>query len=280
MGGDTVGNINYFSSSTDGCPPWLITFSIPTAVRSNFTQTPVQVPIYDLRGKENSVNLDTNGLEILKYNGFIQGEFEDGSEVQKSCFEEISDILKKRLGASRVLIYHYTFRARGAPRTDGQCDETHRNPAFYPHIDMAPVGVGKLLENHFDKSEIEKVKKNRIQVINVWRPLGSHPITQKPLAICDYRSVNVNQDVLPLTIRGAGVHENAYTLSRSAQDAHIWYYLSQMRSDEMFVFKIFDSKPDIAQFGFHTAFQNDNESSSNNEQQLSLELRCLVLYDE
>ena len=280
MGGDTVGNINYFSSSTDGCPPWLITLSIPTAVRSNFTQAPVQVPIYNLRGKETSVDLDTNGLEILKYNGSIQEEFEDDSEVQKIYFEEISDILKKRLGASRVLIYHYTFRTRSAPRPDDQCDETHRNPVFYPHIDIAPVGIGKLLEKHFDKSEAEKVKMNRFQVINVWRPIGPHPITEKPLTICDYRSVNVDQDILPLTIRGAGVHENAYTLSRPAQDAHKWYYLSQMRSDEMFVFKIFDSKPDVAQFGFHTAFQNDNESTSNKEQQLSLELRCLVLYDE
>jgi hypothetical protein len=116
-------------------------------------------------------------------------------------------------------------------------------------------------------------------VINVWRPLGPNPITDKPLTICDYRSVDINKDVHPLTIRGAGHHSTAYTLSRNAQDTHIWYYLSRMQSDEMFVFKIYDSKPDVAQFAFHTAFQNGNGSTTNEEQK-SLELRCLIFYDE
>jgi hypothetical protein len=30
--------------------------------------------IHDLRGKENSVNLDTNALEVIKYEGSMQEE--------------------------------------------------------------------------------------------------------------------------------------------------------------------------------------------------------------
>ena len=75
MVGDIVGDINYFTSTTDGCPPWFVTPVVPAKMRSNFEQVPVHVTIQDLRGKERSVNLDTNGFEVVKYNGSILEEF-------------------------------------------------------------------------------------------------------------------------------------------------------------------------------------------------------------
>lgn len=51
-----------------------------------------------------------------------------------------------------------------------------------------------------------------------------------------------------------------------------------MRSDEMFVFKIFDSKADVARYAFHTAFKNGNGPAPKDEQR-SVEFRCLVFYD-
>ena len=279
MGGDVIGDINYFTSTTDGCSPWFIAHSTPTMIRSNFLQTPIHVNIQDLRDREKSVNLDTHAFEVIQYNGSIQEDFEVGSKAQQTYYEEISDILKKRLGTSRVIIYHYTFRFRSSPLPDEQINNTHRNPAFYPHVDTDPCGVHRLVEKNLGKEEGEKAMKNRIQMINVWRPLGCNPITGNPLTICDYRSVDVDKDVHPLAIRGTDPHSTAYIMSHNAQGTHKWYYLSEMRSDEMFIVKMFDSKPDVAQFGFHTAFKNDNASTSNMEQK-SLELRCLIFYDD
>ncbi len=84
-------------------------------LRSNLAQVFVPVTIHDLRGKEKSVNLDTNGLEVLEYHGNIQ---EEGSEAQHTYYEEIGDLLKERLGSSRVIIYHHTYRSRSLPRID------------------------------------------------------------------------------------------------------------------------------------------------------------------
>lgn len=279
MGGDVVGNINYFSYSIDGCPAWFISSALPTAQRSNFVQAPVQITIRDLRGKEDSVNLDANALEVMKYNGSIQEHFEKSSEAQQTHYQEISDILKKRLGASRVLVYHHSFRFRGPPAADEQCDDNHRNPVFYPHVDRDRDAVYSVIEKQLGPQEAEKVKKHRIQMINVWRPVGSNPITKNPLTICDYRSIDVDKDVKPMTTRLVDSNITAYTISRNANDAHIWYYLSRMRSDEMFVFKMYDSKPDVAPMAFHTAFQNDTEPTPT-EEQLSIELRCLIFYDD
>lgn len=121
--------------------------------------------------------------------------------------------------------------------------------------------------------------KNRVQVINVWRPLGTNPITQKPLTICDYQSVDPNKDVQPYTVCGAKLHGAGLLMSRNTNDAHKWYYLSRMQSDEMFLFKMADTKHDVARFACHTAFNNENESIPT-EKQITVEVRCLVLYDE
>lgn len=278
MGRDAVGEINYFSSSTDADSPWIIASSIPTTTRSNFIQTPVHVTVHDLRGNEKSVNLDENGFEVVKYDGAIQEEFEEGSEAQKTYYEEISDLLKKRLGASRVIICHHAFRSRNSSLTDEQCDDTHRNPVLYPHVDADLLTVQKWIDRCLGKEESEKARKNRFQMINIWRPLGANPITNNSLTICDYSSIDVNEDIHPLTIRRSNHNASAYTISQNAQNAHKWCYLSDMRSDEMFIFKNFDSKPDVAQFAVHTAFNNDNASTSNLEQK-SLELRCFIFYD-
>ena len=100
---------------------------------------------------------------------------------------------------------------------------------------------------------------NRFQVINVWRPLirsqFHHEYTFDYLRLsfircrqrysCD-RAAKTNN------------YRSSYRISRNAQDAQKWYYLNEMRSDEMFVFKIFDSNPDVARFGAHTSFINEH----------------------
>jgi len=91
-------------------------------------------------------------------------------------------------------------------------------------------------------------------VLNIWRPLGHNAITDKPLAICDYHSIDIEKDIHPLEVRGSTNTSTARTISPNARDAHRWYYLSEMRSNEMFIFKMFDSKIDVAQCAFHTTF--------------------------
>jgi hypothetical protein len=67
-------------------------------------------------------------------------------------------------------------------------------------------------------------------------------------------------------------------IAHNSKDAQRWYYLSEMKSDEMIILKICDSNPDVAQFGAYTAFINESVPSMDIEQH-SIEMRCLVFYD-
>ena len=279
MNDNITGKINFYSHTTDGSPPMMDATPKLGWLATNYVLIPTPVTIRDLRAKENSVNLDTNGFEIRKYTGHIRDVYDDHSDTQQRYNEEIIDMLKKRLGASRVIIFNYVMRARGPPRTADECDTTHKNPIFYPHVDNDPSGAQYKVKEVLGEEEAEKVMQKRFQIINVWRPLGPNPIVNTPLTLCDYRTVDVDNDLHVSEVRNTTASVSFYMVSHNSKDDQKWYYLSQMRSDEMFVFKIFDSNPDVAQFGAHTAFISESAPSEAVEQH-SIEMRCLVFYDE
>jgi hypothetical protein len=273
-----TGELNFFSHTIDDSPPWMDSNPKLGWTATNYARTPARVIIHDLRGRENTVDLDNNGFELLKYNGHIHDIFHDHSETQRCYYEDIVDMLKKHLGASRVVIFNHVMRSRGPPRAADQCDSTHKNPVFYPHVDNDPFSACYKVKEILGEEEAKKVMQNRFQIINVWRPLGPNLIINTPLTICDYRSLDLDNDIHVSEARGTVATISLYMISRNSRDAQKWYYLSQMRSDEMIILKIFDSNPDVAQFGAHTAFTNDYVPLTDIEQH-SIEIRCLVLYD-
>lgn len=277
MDGDVAAKMNYLTHTIDGRPPRFQQNSETMYVKTNFAPGATDVTIHDLRERKKILDLDTHGFELLEYNGSLQEEFLQHSEEQRAHYMEISNLIRERLGASRVLVYHHVFRARGSPRTVEEQNDNRRNPLFYPHVDLDPTAAYAKVKELLGDGEAQRAMESRFQIINVWRPIGSHPITDKPLTICDYRSINLLKDVHQLEVHGRTTHSTAYTISRSEQDAHDWYYLSQMQSNEMFIFKIFDSQSDVAQFAFHTAFINEHASPSNLDER-SLEMRCFVSY--
>ena len=278
MGDHVLGGINYLTQTTDGCPPWFQQDPTKLYINTNIAPNLTRVTVHDLRGQETHFNLDTCAFEVLNYDGSVQAEFDDGSGTKKAHYQEMSDLLKKHLNASRVIFYHHVFRARGRPRPLEHLNEYHRNPLFYPHVDVDPAGAYARIKDLLGEEGAKKAMEHRWQLLNVWRPIGPHPITDSPLTICDYRSVQVDKDVHRLEIRGRTSNTSAYTMTCNDPDVHRWYYLSQMRSSEMFLFKMFDSKSGVAPFAFHTAFTDGHEAILNDEQK-SLEMRCFVSYD-
>ena len=278
MEGDTTGTINFFSHTIDGCAPNLDATPTLGWTKSNYVQVPTQITIHDLRGKEDLFNLDTNGFEVHKYDGAVHDEVEDNSDALSSYYDEIREVLKKRLGASRVIVFNHITRSRGPPRPADQCDASHKNPVLRPHVDNDPPSARLKMKECLDEQEAKQAMEKRFQIINIWRPLGGNPIIDTPLTICDYTSLDPDNDIHVSQTRGTKASASIYVISRNRHDTQKWYYLSQMRSNEMFVFKIFDNKPDVARFGAHTAFINESVPPTNTER-CSIEVRCLVLYE-
>src|SRR5439155_2536381 len=99
--------------------------------------------------------------------------------------------------------------------------------------------------------EAETLLAGRVQIINLWRPIRG-PLRDAPLAVCDASSVKPDQLIPSDLIYRQRVGE---TYSVTFDPEHRWYYVPEMKVDEVLVLKCYDSKTDgRARFAPHTAF--------------------------
>lgn len=100
----------YFSPPTDGLKPWInINADVATGARNkNYGDELQQVEIENLRGKEDSVSLDTTGFSYYrrpqKYTSF-----KDDAEIEKEYYPESIELVKQLTGASRVVPFDHSM---------------------------------------------------------------------------------------------------------------------------------------------------------------------------
>jgi hypothetical protein len=76
--------------------------------------------------------------------------------------------------------------------------------------------------------------KRRFQIINLWRPI-SHPAFDTPLALCDYRSVAFDKDLVPSRLIYADHEGETFGVAESPD--HKWKYVSGLRPHEYVLIK-------------------------------------------
>ena len=210
------------------------------------------------------------GFKLINHHSAVKN-FLDNEEVSGTYEDEIESILKSLTGASRVHIFDHTVRA-----SDPEVREQKqiREPATLVHNDYTPKsGYVCLDENLGD--DAGRLVKGRFQIINIWRPLVN-PVQNFPLVMCDARTVGT-ADVVP-TERRAPNHIGEILLA-TYNPEHRWYYFSNMTSEEMLVFKTFDSDNAGRTPGsIHTSIDVPGISPDVPPRE-SIETRAFVFYD-
>ena len=126
----------------------------------------------------------------------------------------------------------------------------------------------------------------------MWRPLIA-PVRNFPLAVCDYRTVDVAGDLVVTRLRFPAWLADRENFSVRYNPSHRWYYWRGLAPDEVMVFKCFDSASaglagvsegagapgslDVSGLCPHTAFV-DPDGPTTGRLRTSVELRALVLY--
>ena len=244
----------------------------PGEPRSNLTPEPHQMRIHSLRPIADDLGLDVQGFALKEQRSAVQ-DFWDDDEVRRVYYPEAERFLKEATGASRIFIFDHLQRRR----VPGQQDRSRsgpRQPATRVHVDhtdrSGPQRVRDLMGD-----EAEELLRGRVQVINMWRPIRREPLRDAPLAVCDSRTVAAEDLVPSDLVYRERVGE---TYSVRYNPAHRWFYVPEMRRDEVLLLKIADTRTDIsARFMPHTGF-TDPTTPADAFPRESIELRTLVFH--
>ena len=164
----------------------------------------------NIRGKEDTVSLDTAGFQFYTIPSKYKGEFSD-DEVNRKYHPDTEELLKKVTDASKIVLFDhridvavlYSEYSRPAiPRhVPGTIDNSPDKPqrVMQAHVDQTVAASVARVHRHLPPNEAPELLKRRFQIINVWRPIGV-PALESPLVLCDFRSVDTNNDGFPVAI--------------------------------------------------------------------------------
>jgi hypothetical protein len=229
----------------------------------NGIDDPREIRIEDARGREHEFTLDRNGFALVKAPSQVRDFYAD-EEVRRTYYAEVEQLLRDRLGASRVVIFDHTVRNAG--RKDS------REPSRRVHNDHTANSAPRRVRDHLG-ADAGELLKQRFGIVNVWRPIRG-PVLDSPLALCDARTFT-DDDLIASDL--VYPHVRGETSSVAYGPGHRWYYFSDMRPDEAILIRVHDSADDgRARLSFHTSF--DNPLSVGAPPRESIEVRCLVFF--
>jgi len=224
------------------------------------------VAIHDARPLIGSLSLDVEGF-LLKRCSSAVANFYDPEQVRSLFYPEVEQVVKEATGAARVLAFEHDVRCATKAR---QGISGVREPVKVVHDDYTDKSSPERVRLYLPE-QASRLLESRYEVINVWRPIHG-PVQESPLAICEAASIR-QQDVIPTQ---EGVKHEVYLFNFNS--CHRWFYFPLMQTDEVLLFKCFDSVYDgRARLTAHTAF-DDPTSPPDARPRESIEVRTMAFF--
>ncbi|HEY7688168.1 MAG TPA: CmcJ/NvfI family oxidoreductase, partial [Dongiaceae bacterium] len=234
------------------------------------------VPIRDARPLIPVLSLDREGFQLVRHDTQVR-DFYDEDELKRVYYPEVEELVKEVAGAVRVQIFDHTLRNGAVPErpTEKEGEQLIREPVFRVHNDYTEKSAPQRVRDIMG-AEADDLLNRRFAIINVWRPLRG-PVEEKPLALCDARSVSPGDWIATDLLYPDRTGEIYYVAHNPAQR---WFYFPKMMREEAVLLKCFDSATDgRARFIPHTAFA-DPTSPPNAPPRESIEIRTIAFFDE
>src|SRR3546814_2975347 len=121
---------------------------------------------------------------VMRHGTSAVADIYDDVAGERAYYEKIEALVKRELGANRVVIFDATRRsdaASGAANPDGA-----RGPAGRVHVDYTTVSGPHRAQDVLGAEEMQRVAAAgaRVVQVNVWRPIRG-PVERSPLALAD-----------------------------------------------------------------------------------------------
>jgi len=244
-----------------------------------------RIRIRDARPIADSLSLDREGFILRDHAAvtpfepdFIPFNFDrkrDLPPINRRYAEEMLPLIAELSGGDVVVPQAGRMTLRATPRTGLP---TSDSTAPLVHLDYTPNAIRDAIALTFGLEGRDVPTHRRVALYQTWRVLVPPP-HDSLLAICDARSVS----------DGATMVMQTYTASREAEaeqievrlcsyePGHRWYYFSDMRPDELLIFKGYDSDRPQSASGAHVAFDNPLADEPNGR--ISIEARYIIFWN-
>jgi hypothetical protein len=218
----------------------------------NVALEPRVVRIMDARARPDPPSLSREGFALLDCPTDVT-EFRDIEQVARVYPEEIRRFMLTLTGADAVSVTgHAVLRFGERSREAGTKDNSRA--ARLVHIDVSDHAAAEFARQ---AAPAPGRKFRRVAQHNIWRAI-SNPPQDVPLAVCDARSV-ATTDLVPADARfdRDGVVKFSFeALLLRYNPAHRWFFYSDMKRDEVLVFKRHDTDMREPHHVPHSAFSD------------------------
>ena len=232
------------------------------------------VTISDMRAIVEDLSVDREGFELLHHATAVKDLYDDEA-IEHAYLPEITALLRRKFGASQVVIFDVTRRSDGG--AGAKNPEGLRGPASQLHVDYTAKSGPQRVKDILGEEEAARLTAAgaRIIQINVWRPIHG-PVERSPLALADASSTRQEDLIATDQIFPDRVGE-IYNVAHAPSQR--WYYAPRMTPNEVLLIKGWDSLDDgRARFTPHSAF-NTPEMSETVPARESIEVRTLVVIE-
>jgi hypothetical protein len=235
---------------------------------------PRPVTLRDARTVAASLSVDFSGFELWQAPSTVR-DFLDDEEVRRRYYPEVAELALRATEGDEAHVFDHLVRRREAGRPvmtlGARAGTPLAGPAGRVHVDYTEASGARRFGLVLDGW----APRGRFCIVNVWRSIGSTPVLDTPLALCDARSV-LPEDLVPSELRYPSRTGEIYLVRYRAE--HRWSYFSEMRRDEALVFKQYDSeRTEVARFVPHAAFDLPAAPADVPPRQ-SIEARVLVTF--
>lgn len=214
----------------------------------------VEVRVVDARAADGGLgawSLDKNGFMLIEAPPPV--DFQDKEAVKRIYFPQLAERAKQATGATHAIVTSHQMR------TENPLNFT-MNYARFSHADAAPGMVETWRQTLAKRGVPEQVAKTcDICCFNIWHPFD-RPAYRDPLCLLDASSKpkGVERDGSPLgsvkyrTFTPTGV----YALGPIYAPTDRWVFCSDMKPEEAWLFKNYDTRDNVAKCAFHNSFHD------------------------
>lgn len=229
---------------------------------------PHEVDVLDARRAGEAFDLDGSGFVLIGHACPV-GDFFDDHWVRARYLAEIEGLVQAMTGARRVVAFDWTRRAS---LPSSPTSTAVGAPVLRVHNDFTPRSAAATLRLVL-REDSETLLHRRHAILSVWRPIR-RAVGAWPLALLDARGVAEADLIVVQRSYPDGTGEIGFL---SYRPTHRWYTFPRMQSDEIVVFKLFDSALGAVRSVPHSAFC-DPTSPADAPPRESIEVRVLALH--